>query len=184
MGNFKLFTKNGYDFFEVASALQKSIRRNDVRVAAYFGVELWASGYGNYLWKRLYTISAEDCWGLITHEIDALHTGYDLVNTGAKEPKGRIFIGKAIILLCECYKSRDADHLNNLVVDKVAPDDAMVLQALDDARRDPIDVPPYTYDVHTRKGKKMGKTKEQFFQEEHASLVPRVPGLFDDLAES
>ena len=105
MGSFKLRTKNGYDFYEVASALQKSIRRNDVVVAAFFGVELCQSGFGNYVWKRLYTISAEDCWGLITHEIDALHNGYVLVNKGAKEPKGRIFIGKAVILLCECYKS-------------------------------------------------------------------------------
>ena len=181
MGNFKLRTRNGYDFYEVASALQKSIRRNDVVVAAFFGVELWQSGYGNYVWKRLYTISAEDCWGLITHEIDALHNGYELVNRGAKEPKGRIFIGKAIILLCECYKSRDADHLNNLAVDKLAITDQRVLDALDDARREPIDVPEYTFDVHTRKGKKMGKTKEQFFHEEHEALTPRLPGLFDNL---
>ena len=52
MGSFKLRTKNGYDFYEVASALQKSIRRNDVVVAAFFGVELWQSGFGNYVWKR------------------------------------------------------------------------------------------------------------------------------------
>lgn len=26
-------------------------------------LELWYSGYGNYVWKRLLTISAEDCWG-------------------------------------------------------------------------------------------------------------------------
>jgi len=181
MGKFNLRTRNGYDFFEAASALQKSIRRNDIVVAAFFGVELWASGYGNYLWKRLYTISAEDCWGLITHEVDALHTGYELVNKGAKEPKGRIFIGKAIILLCECYKSRDADHLNNLAVDTIAPDDERVLAALDDARANPIPVPEYTFDIHTRKGKKMGATKEQFFHDEHEALTPRVPGLFDDL---
>ena len=62
MGNFKLFTKNGYDFFEVASALQKSIRRNDVMVAAYFGVELWASGYGNYVWKRLLSALSTPVW--------------------------------------------------------------------------------------------------------------------------
>ena len=88
MGHFVLRTKNGYDFLEVASALQKSIRRNDVVVAAFFGVELWQSGYGNYLWKRLYTISAEDCWGLITHEIDALHNGYELVNKGSRSAEG------------------------------------------------------------------------------------------------
>ena len=187
MGSFKLRTKNGYDFYEVASALQKSIRRNDVVVAAFFGVELWQSGFGNYVWKRLYTISAEDCWGLITHEIDALRNGYVLVNKGAKEPKGRIFIGKAVILLCECYKSRDADHLNNLAVDRLDLSDERVLFALSDARREPMDlpepieVPEYTYDVHTRKGKKMGKTREQFFHEEHEALTPRVPGLFDNL---
>ena len=181
MGHFVLRTKNGYDFFEVASALQKSIRRNDVVVAAFFGVELWQSGYSNYLWKRLYTISAEDCWGLITYEIDALHNGYELVNKGSKEPKGRIFIGKAIILLCECYKSRDADHLNNLAVDKLALTDPQILAALDDARREPLDVPEYTFDIHTKKGRKMGKTKAQFFHDEHEDLSPRLPGLFDNL---
>lgn len=184
MGHFTLRTKNGYDFYEVASALQKSIRRNDVVTAAYFAVELWASGYGNYVWKRLYTISAEDCWGIITHEVDALHNGYELVNKGQKEPKGRIFIGKAVILLCQCYKSRDADHLNNLCVDKIAPDDEHVLGVLDDARRFPVPVPPYTFDVHTKKGRSMGKTREQFFTEEHEALTPRVPGLFDNLLSS
>lgn len=184
MGRFNITTRNGYDFFECSSALQKSIRRNDIVTAAYFAVELWASGYGNYVWKRLYTVSAEDCWGLITHEIDALHNGYELVNKGAKEPKGRIFIGKAVILLCECMKSRDADHLNNLAVDTICPDDESVLAALDDARREPLEVPEYTFDVHTRKGKKAGKTREQFFQEEHAALTPRVPGIFDNLIES
>jgi len=178
---FRLRTINGYDFFEVASALQKSIRRGDIRTAAYFAVELWASHFGNYLWKRLYTISAEDCWGIITREVDALHNGYTLVNKGSKEPKGRVFVGKAVILLCECRKSRDADHLNNLVVDRVAADDEAVLAALDDAREHPLPVPDYTFDVHTRKGKKAGKTKEQFFHEEHEALQPRVPGLFDDL---
>lgn len=42
-------------------------------------------------------------------------------------------------------------------------------------------VPEYTFDVHTRKGRKMGRTKEQFFHEEHEALTPRVPGLFDNL---
>ena len=81
-------TINGYNFFECSSALQKAIRRADHAVAGYFALELWSSGYGNYVWKRLYTISAEDCWGLITGEIDALHNGYVLVNKGQPEQKG------------------------------------------------------------------------------------------------
>ena len=49
----------GYDFFEVSSAMQKAIRRADTGVAGFFALELWASGYRDYVWKRLFTISAE-----------------------------------------------------------------------------------------------------------------------------
>lgn len=130
------------------------------------------------MWKRLYTISAEDCYGIITKEIDALYNGYMLVNKGAKQEKGRIFISKAVILLCECRKSRDADHLQNLVYDRNELD---VAKWIDEVRKEHVNIPSYTYDVHTRRGKKMGKTKEQFFKEEFEALNPREPGLFDDL---
>ena len=66
----------GYDFFEVSSAMQKAIRRADTGVAGFFALELWASGYRDYVWKRLFTISAEDCYGIITKEIEALWQGY------------------------------------------------------------------------------------------------------------
>ena len=88
----------GYDFFEVSSAMQKAIRRADTGVAGFFALELWASGYRDYVWKRLFTISAEDCYGIITKEIEALWQGHELVNKTATEPKGRIFVGKAVIL--------------------------------------------------------------------------------------
>lgn len=35
----------------------------------------------------------------------------------AKQPKGRIFISKAVILFCAARKRRDADHLQNFVYD-------------------------------------------------------------------
>lgn len=173
-------TINGYNFFECSSALQKAIRRADHAVAGYFALELWSSGYGNYVWKRLYTISAEDCWGLITNEIDSLHNGYVLVNKNQPEQKGRIFISKAVLLLCDVRKCRDADHLQNFVYDH---NDVDVERWIDDVRRNPIPIPPYTYDVHTSKGKKMGKTKKDFFRDELRALTPREPGLFDHLVE-
>jgi hypothetical protein len=37
--------------------------------------------------------------------------------------------------------------------------------------------------VHTRKGKKMGRTKKEFFKDELEALQPRIKGLFDDLVE-
>jgi len=136
-------TINNYDFYEVSSSLQKAIRRNDIKTAGFFALELWHSGYANYVWKRLYTISAEDCWGVITKEIEALWQGYQLVNDGAKSPKGRIFISKAVILLCECTKSREADHLQNLIYDTMNVDINEIEAYLDDVRKNPLPIPPY-----------------------------------------
>lgn len=175
---YQLRTVNGYDFYEVASAMQKAIRRADVRVAGYFALELWHSGYVDYVWKRLFVISAEDCFGIITQEVESLYKAYLFINEKAKEPKGRIFLSKAVLLLCSCRKCRDADHLQNLVYDRK---DCEVEQWLEDVRRYPIKVPEYTFDVHTRKGKARGKTKADFFQEELNALRPREKGLFDDL---
>lgn len=171
-------TISGYDFFEVSSAMQKAVRRADAAVAGFFALELWHSGYRDYVWKRLYTISAEDCYGLITHEIEALWQGHELVNRNAPEPKGRIFVSKAVLLLCECRKCRDADHLQNFVRDRRLVD---AERWLEDARLYPIPIPEYTYDVHTRKGRKAGRTKEEFFRDEFEALKPREPGLFDGL---
>lgn len=173
-----LRTIGGYDFFEVSSAMQKAIRRADAKTAGFFALELWSSGYRDYVWKRLFTISAEDCKGVLTKEIEALWQGHELVNKGKKEPKGRIFVSKAVLLLCESPKCRDADHLQNFVYDGKLVD---VEKWIDDVRKEPIEIPPYTFDVHTRKGKKYGRTKEDFFRDEYEALQPRQPGLFDDL---
>lgn len=158
--------------------MQKAIRRGDAAVAGFFALELWTSGYRDYVWKRLFTISAEDCYGLVTHEVEALWQGHELVNKGKNEPKGRIFVSKAVLLLCECRKSRDADHLQNFVYDYR---DVDVEKWIEDVRAYPIAIPAYTYDVHTKRGKKYGRTKEEFFREELEALNNRVPGLFDDL---
>jgi len=183
MARFNLSTKRGYDFYECASALQKAIRRADVRAAGFFGLELWHSGYRDYVWKRLYTISAEDCHGIITKEIEALHTGHELVNKNSREPKGRIFVSKAIILLCRCDKNRDADHLQNLVVDTIKGTEDDIEKWFDDVRKNPVPVPEYTHDVHTLQGKRRGKTKKDFFKEEQAALRPLQKGLFDNLPD-
>ena len=43
----QIFTQRGYDFYEVASALQKSIRRGDVKLAGYMALELFPK-YSEY----------------------------------------------------------------------------------------------------------------------------------------
>lgn len=104
---YDLRTQRGYDFYEVASALQKSIRRGDAKLAGYMALELFPR-YAEYCWKRLLTISAEDCHGLVTQEIKALYDSFHVVNKGKRgeDLKGRIFISKAVIILCTCGHSR------------------------------------------------------------------------------
>jgi replication-associated recombination protein RarA len=185
--SYRMFTKRGYDLFDVASALQKSIRRGDAKTAGYFALELEASGYTNYLWKRLFVISAEDIAGCVTQEILALHSAYVLINKGiakGKAPKGRIFISKAAILLSEAYKCRDADHLIIYLYDQKGITDERAKALIEDVTEsDRKDIPEYAFDCHTARGKAMGKTKEDFLKAEFESLKPRIKGLFDDLLD-
>ena len=179
----QLRTKRGYQFSEVSSAMQKAIRRGDAKLAGYWALELWESGFGKYCWKRLLTVSAEDCWGILTAEVKALHDSYLVVNEGlsARQHRGRIFISKAVILLCLAKKSRDADHLQNFVYDQMAGLDAETLAEELRQSGDYVPIPAYAYDCHTREGRKRGKTKRDFFKAEQAALEPFQPGLFDEL---
>lgn len=179
-----ILTKRGYSLYDVASALQKTIRRGDAKLAGYFAQELFASGYSKYCWKRLLTISAEDCHGDdITTEIWNLFQSFKFVNESAKSEKGRIFISKAVIILCRTGKNRDPDVLQNLVYDKkhgVSDSEIEESLALSDSMGKP-ELPDYTFDCHTLSGKRAGKTKDDFFLEEFLSLTPRQPGLFDSM---
>ena len=53
-------TQKGYEFFEVSSAFQKSIRRCMEDEALYWAIELWNSNYKEYVWKRMLIIASED----------------------------------------------------------------------------------------------------------------------------
>ena len=160
---YDLRTQRGYDFYEVASALQKSIRRGDVKLAGYMALELFPR-YAEYCWKRLLTISAEDCHGLVTQEIKALYDSFHVVNKGKRgeELKGRIFISKAVIILCKQLLS-----------------DEEIERAFEEARSERMEIPDYVYDCHTRKGKAMGRTKQQFFEEEDRALSNKQLSIFD-----
>lgn len=176
-----IITQRGYDLYEVASALQKSIRRADVRLAGYMSLELFPR-YSEYCWKRLLTISAEDCYGVITKEITALYDAFHIINKGRKQNdlKGRIFISKAVILLCQCKHNRDADLLSNYVYDKKYDiSDEQIEKLFEEIRQEKMVIPEYVYDVHTLKGKRAGKTKEDFFREEEAALANKQMSIFD-----
>jgi hypothetical protein len=60
-------------------------------------------------------------------------------------------------------------------------DAADLERAVEEARLSPenIPLPDYTFDCHTIRGKKKGKTKDDFFRDEFAALDPREQGEFD-----
>lgn len=184
--SYKLKTKGGYDFYEVASLLQKSLRRNDIELAARAANELFPY-YANYTWNRLMTVSAEDCADIITMEIVALHDAWRKINERRKErDRGRIFLAKAIVLLARARHSRDADELNILSSDRLPQKDfdKAVKNTHDriGVESEDFEIPKYVYDVHTLKGKISGKTKRMFLREEAQDLTDAV-SVFENLKE-
>ena len=104
-------TKNGYNMYDMSSMLQKAIRRSDVPYASYAARELYF-GFRPMMWNRLLTVSAEDCFGIITREIAALNQADRILNGKDSAEKSCLtFIARAITLLCATRKSRDADYV-------------------------------------------------------------------------
>lgn len=186
MGRKSILTDGGHDFFEVASLLQKSLRRGDITMCARAANELFPR-YVNYTWNRLMTVSAEDCGEMVTSEIVALFDAWSKVNEG-KSPKnkGRIFFAKAIILLAKSKHDRSADELNILVSDRLPEKEFIkALNQVEEVWQDAhtaIMIPNYVYDVHTYRGKRMGKTKRQFLVEESEALTDKET-IFENLDE-
>lgn len=181
-----LRTENGYDLFEISSMLQKAIRRCDIPNAAYAANELSVK-YRRYMWKRLLTVSAEDCYGIMTKEIIALYQADEFVNEKNKPgDTNDLFIAKAVILLCMARKNRDADYVacNFMWGDReLTPEEFekyVDYRQVESLRLTGVEeLPDYVYDVHTRKGRAKGKSQLDMFKEENEALNPRQINLFD-----
>ena len=171
-------TRNGHDMFVMASLLQKAIRRGEHELAAYAAHELAIKHWRSYLWKRLLTISAEDCYGIMTQEIEALHNSDVFVNANRTEDKkSNIFIAKAVTLLLMALKNRDADYLsvNHMRFKEIMTDE----QVVDLVGAELTAIPEYVYDVHTLRGKKRGKTKMDMLVEEQEAMTNKQLNLFE-----
>ncbi len=169
-----LYTKNGHNMYDMSSLLQKAIRRGHAVYAGYAANELMGR-YNSYLWKRLLTISAEDCWGCVTAEIIALKNADDIHNAQCRGyDRNPLFVGKAVTLLLKVRKNRDADYFCcNLLNSEDTIDLAQCEREFDR-------IPEYTYDCHTMRGKLQGKTKADMIRTEQAALNPHEPGDFDN----
>lgn len=61
----------------------------------------------------------------------------------------------------------------NLVYDRKAIPDSQLEADLKAARASVEPIPEYALDVHTQRGRKVGRTKDEFLLTEHAALNPR-----------
>lgn len=105
MGKEQALSRNGHSIFEISSLIQKSLRRSDTNMALYASAEMLPK-YRNYLWKRLLTVSAEDCHDMITHKIYELHEGDKCTQSGWRNET----IEKALSILLTADKNRDGDY--------------------------------------------------------------------------
>jgi replication-associated recombination protein RarA len=164
-------TPGGYLCGEVASALQKSIRRGHERESLFWATELDLAGYGNYVWKRPRIISSEDV-GIAEPDLPAvlraLYENWKEARAKKDDPPShhRVFLVHAVVLLARARKSRMLDH---------------VLMVMYDGDRPHLEIPDYALDKHTARGRRMGRGLQHFF-EEGARLENEttIPDLYAD----
>lgn len=156
----RFVTENGYSFSEVASALQKSIRRGLEEDAMFWATEL-ESKFPDYLWKRLQIISIEDIGLADPHVViyvaELRRLYHELRKAYDKEPekKSRSFrmaLSNAILALCRAKKSRIGDEFQIVIYGRRASGWK-------------LPVPDYALDMHTSKGRGKGRGQEHFWSE-------------------
>lgn len=156
--SYKMTTKKGYDFFEVSSAFQKSVRRGLEEDAMYWACELYFSNYDEYLWKRIKIITCEDI-GLASPNliavINALYDNYMAIKKKRKEesaPSERLFLTQAVLMLVRAKKSRLVVH-------------ASISFFQSHEKIEDKSIPDYAYDRHTNKGMNLKRGMEHFWNE-------------------
>jgi replication-associated recombination protein RarA len=148
-------TPGGFLCGEVASALQKAIRRGNEREALFWASELDLAGFGNYVWKRLRIIASEDVGLADTDAVIAVRVLYDNWQE-AKRAKNEdplpLFLAHAVLVLVRAAKSGIAVH-------------AVMAFWMGDRAAMGMEIPDHALDMHTARGRQMGRGKQHFLDE-------------------
>lgn len=150
----RVTSKRGYPADELISALQKSIRRGDLRLAVLIGRELYESSaeLEAVMWSRLCVISAEDAGDGSWQEPVVVNSLFEMHERLDRSAGDRwLFAVHAIRFLAERTKDRTTDEWANLAVHLVSASDR------------PFEIPDYALDVHTRRGQLAGSSVDDFW---------------------
>lgn len=150
--------KLGYSPYELDSALQKDIRRGYEYRALFWAVKIESTNKKasiTRLWNRLKVIASEDIGPanpLMPLVIETLEKQYRDARA-RKNDSYRLFLANAIIILSRSSKSRVTDNLVNIIYGRIQHENMR------------LPIPDYALDMHTSKGKKMGRGWDHFFTE-------------------
>lgn len=162
-------SRNGIPGDELVSMLQKSIRRGmeDNALAAAYEMYVTSPQFLEKLWRRLLVISVEDIGFGNTEAPIFVKTMYDLHKEYPYMDGDRpIFFLHAIRYLCRCQKERSTDHIKNIIMKEFQ--NGYVPE-----------IPEYAVDMHTIKGRAMGRDVF-YFLDEASKVVP----LWDEYDDS
>jgi replication-associated recombination protein RarA len=150
----RVVSKRGYAADELISALQKSIRRGDLRLAILVGRELYETSaeLEEVMWSRLCVISCEDVGDGSYFEPVLVNSLYEMHTRLDRSAGDRwLFVTHAIRFLAERVKDRTSDEWANLALHLI------------NASEKPFEIPEYALDVHTRRGQEAGRTVDDFW---------------------
>lgn len=158
-------TLHGLPGDQIASALQKEIRRGQTENAALIAHEMVISGSDMeaYLWSRLMVISVEDIGFGEPNAPVLINALYQMVQSLHPEAGERkLFAIHAVRYLCGCQKDRSSDEMAGWIAHVVAKDGVRPA------------IPDYALDGHTVAGRALGRGI-RYFYEEGAKLEPELP---------
>ena len=163
----KAITKNGHDFWEALSALQKSVRRGLEEDALYWANELHEFN-PTALWNRLKVFASEEIALASPGTVILVRALYENFAEQDKPGESRLFLAHAICALCRAKKNATVHCA------------AMIMSDL--PRRE---VPDYALDKHTHRGKLKGRGMQDFFDVGmlHNNVDESIPNIYLERAK-
>ena len=145
-------TRNGYAGDEMVAMLQKAIRRGAEDDALHAAYEMYVTSpqFEEKLWRRLLCISVEDVGFGNPYAPNPIYTLFKMRQEFPYNDGDRpMFFVHAIRFLCRQAKERSSDHVKNLLNDEFS-------------KGAKFEVPDYALDMHTRRGRAMGRDVYHF----------------------
>lgn len=147
-------TLRGYSPYDLMSAMQKFLRRSMEKEAIFCFLEMEASGMYPHIRNRLMTVVYEDVGMSNPGLVNSINGHISAMNEYYKSNNGawRLVLSYIVLEICRGKKDRTTDHFVCSVCNEMALGYKLNLD----------DYADFVYDMHTRKGKELGRGMEHF----------------------